>query len=98
MGFRELGGALVQSEGDRELNARRSGSQVMASYMALREGWVDAEGNVEPIEFEGESSRFASRRLADEVSLSSPRYLQGALARSLRPIPAKSHRRTFVTV
>lgn len=28
----------------------------MASYMALREGWVDAEGKVEPIEFEGESS------------------------------------------
>ncbi|KAI5476839.1 NMT1/THI5-like domain containing protein [Pseudohyphozyma bogoriensis] len=29
-----------------------SGSQVMASYMALREGWVDSEGKVEKIEFE----------------------------------------------
>ncbi|GAA5973472.1 hypothetical protein JCM11641_006480 [Rhodosporidiobolus odoratus] len=29
-----------------------SGSQVMASYMGLREKWVDAEGKVEPIPFE----------------------------------------------
>lgn len=29
-----------------------SGSQVMASYMGLREGWLDAAGKVEPIEFE----------------------------------------------
>ncbi|BGO95950.1 hypothetical protein NBRC10512_005466 [Rhodotorula toruloides] len=29
-----------------------SGSQVMASYMALREGWTDKDGNVEPIQFE----------------------------------------------
>lgn len=29
-----------------------SGSQVMASYMALREGWTDAEGKVERVEFE----------------------------------------------
>ncbi|POY73133.1 hypothetical protein BMF94_3826 [Rhodotorula taiwanensis] len=29
-----------------------SGSQVMASYMALREGWTDPEGKVEPIQFE----------------------------------------------
>ena len=29
-----------------------SGSQVMASYMALTQGWVDAEGKVEPIQFE----------------------------------------------
>ncbi|GAA6010613.1 hypothetical protein JCM10207_007765 [Rhodosporidiobolus poonsookiae] len=29
-----------------------SGSQVMASYMGLREKWVDAEGKVEPIQFE----------------------------------------------
>ncbi|GAA6003322.1 uncharacterized protein JCM10292_003853 [Rhodotorula paludigena] len=29
-----------------------SGSQVMASYMALREGWTDEDGNVEPIQFE----------------------------------------------
>lgn len=29
-----------------------SGSQVMASYMALREGWVDAKGKVEKVEFE----------------------------------------------
>lgn len=33
-----------------------SGSQVMASYMALDEGWVDAEGKVEPIQFESQSS------------------------------------------
>lgn len=26
----------------------------MASYMALTQGWVDAEGKVEPIQFEGE--------------------------------------------
>jgi len=26
----------------------------MASYMALKEGWVDADGKVEPIEFKGE--------------------------------------------
>lgn len=25
----------------------------MASYMGLKEGWVDADGNVEPIEFKG---------------------------------------------
>lgn len=31
-----------------------SGSQVMASYMALDQGWVDAEGKVEPIQFESE--------------------------------------------
>lgn len=30
-----------------------SGSQVMASYMALREGWTDKDGNVEPVQFEG---------------------------------------------
>ncbi|GAA5940137.1 hypothetical protein JCM3775_007274 [Rhodotorula graminis] len=29
-----------------------SGSQVMASFMALREGWTDKEGNVEPVQFE----------------------------------------------
>ncbi|BGP58372.1 hypothetical protein JCM8202_001873 [Rhodotorula sphaerocarpa] len=29
-----------------------SGSQVMASYMALREGWTDSAGQVEPIQFE----------------------------------------------
>ncbi|KAK4704234.1 hypothetical protein P7C70_g1983, partial [Phenoliferia sp. Uapishka_3] len=29
-----------------------SGSQVMASYMALTQGWVDAEGKVEPVQFE----------------------------------------------
>ncbi|GAA5970216.1 hypothetical protein JCM8115_000779 [Rhodotorula mucilaginosa] len=29
-----------------------SGSQVMASYMALREGWTDKDGKVEPIQFE----------------------------------------------
>jgi ABC-type nitrate/sulfonate/bicarbonate transport system substrate-binding protein len=29
-----------------------SGSQVMASYMGLREKWVDSEGKVEPIQFE----------------------------------------------
>lgn len=34
----------------------RSGSQVMASYMGLKEGWVDPDGNVEPIEFKGERS------------------------------------------
>jgi hypothetical protein len=25
----------------------------MASYMALREGWTDKDGKVEPIQFEG---------------------------------------------
>ena len=30
-----------------------SGSQVMASYMALKHGWTDAQGQVEPIKFEG---------------------------------------------
>lgn len=30
----------------------------MASYMGLREGWVDSEGKVEPIEFESESTLF----------------------------------------
>lgn len=25
----------------------------MASYMALREGWTDKDGQVEPIQFEG---------------------------------------------
>ncbi|KAM0748336.1 periplasmic binding protein-like II [Meredithblackwellia eburnea MCA 4105] len=29
-----------------------SGSQVMASYMALTQGWTDANGQVEPIQFE----------------------------------------------
>lgn len=29
-----------------------SGSQVMASYMALQQGWVDTKGKVEPINFE----------------------------------------------
>ncbi|SGY82267.1 BQ5605_C009g05556 [Microbotryum silenes-dioicae] len=29
-----------------------SGSQVMASYMALQQGWVDTDGKVEPIQFE----------------------------------------------
>ncbi|GAA5913456.1 hypothetical protein JCM6882_001965 [Rhodosporidiobolus microsporus] len=29
-----------------------SGSQVMASYMGLRENWLDSEGKVEPIQFE----------------------------------------------
>lgn len=29
-----------------------SGSQVMASYMALQQGWVDESGKVEPIQFE----------------------------------------------
>lgn len=32
-----------------------SGSQVMASYMYLREGWLDDKGTVEPIQFEGKS-------------------------------------------
>jgi len=27
----------------------------MASYMGLKEGWVDADGQVEPIEFKGDS-------------------------------------------
>ena len=27
----------------------------MASFMALREGWTDKEGNVEPVQFEGAS-------------------------------------------
>jgi hypothetical protein len=30
----------------------------MASYKALREKWVDAEGKVEPIQFEGASIFF----------------------------------------
>lgn len=35
----------------------------MASYMGLREGWVDAEGKVEPIEFESELNYFLPRQL-----------------------------------
>lgn len=34
----------------------------MASYMGLREGWVDAEGKVEPIEFESEFKYFLPPR------------------------------------
>lgn len=30
----------------------------MASYMALREGWTDKDGKVEPIQFEGARARF----------------------------------------
>lgn len=42
----------------------------MASYMALTQGWVDAQGKVEPIQFEGElpavELEFARRvRIAD---------------------------------
>lgn len=33
-----------------------SGSQVMASCMALEQGWVDKNGKAEPIAFEGTSS------------------------------------------
>lgn len=38
-----------------------SGSQVMASYMYLREGWTDNNGQVEPIDFEGQSDREPER-------------------------------------
>jgi len=42
-------------DGELTLSCGNSGSQVMASYMALREGWTDKEGNVEPVQFEGGS-------------------------------------------
>lgn len=46
-----------------------SGSQVMASYMALKQGWVDGEGKVLPIQFESKSiSLLDMHQIADESS------------------------------
>lgn len=38
-----------------------SGSQVMASYMALEQGWKDPAGKTEEVKFEGMSSPLSIR-------------------------------------
>lgn len=59
-----------------------SGSQVMASYMALKQGWVDGEGKVLPIQFESESMSSQSFSRSLTALIISPRHLQGVFASS----------------
>lgn len=78
--------AFLARSGFAELNVSRidcrSGSQVMASYMALREGWTDSAGQVEPIQFEGTSRGPFSSRPATSCArdINSRRCLQCSTA------------------
>jgi len=60
----------------------------MASYMALREGWTDKDGNVEPVQFEGAHcvTRFRckkARRLTERRSQCSTRSRTCATASTM---------------
>ncbi|SCZ97945.1 BZ3500_MvSof-1268-A1-R1_Chr3-3g06475 [Microbotryum saponariae] len=61
-----------------------SGSQVMASYMALQQGWVDADGKVEPLQFEVLDT---FKNLRDGVN-------SGKAAAFVRPTPHTPHHAT----
>lgn len=54
----------------------------MASYMALKQGWVDGEGKVLPIQFESESMSSQSFSRSLTALIISPRHLQGVFASS----------------
>lgn len=59
-----------------------SGSQVMASYMALKHGWRDEQGQLEPVPFKGECC--CARKNQTDLSECSTDFLGRDLSMSRR--------------